>query len=443
MRNYIHSKFVLLIIFGLFLILFVVFSTKISFHDTAEYITVAKYLGGTNNFDIFTSHSIIYPFIISLFLKIWPNFIIIRLVNVLWLFLIGVILLYLNKKSFIIFAFSPLTWIISIQTTPILPASFLFLLSFVFYKKNKLILSGIFLGLSFATYTPLVLVALFFILIYFWDRKFKDFVIYLIAFLIGFLPRMIIDYYYFKMPFYTLLRFFGTNFIIALGLHPTTKNFEMISNLEVLLIFITISPLLFRLYKLNFKKYKREVLFLMILFFIILLRAALLKYFLIISPIIILFLVKVFDKKDIKWHCILSVIIICVLTWNYFLFNEDRLIKEDLQNIIKDYDTNYIVTGPFEAPTLAQFIWEDKPYFIWWDVYNAELNNQTKLRGYNFEFQSKIPLKDKLEISADFNIQKNKDYDSFIMVTKKNDQEFSELKYYKLIKCYQLLCVYE
>ncbi len=75
--------------FGLVLVLFAVFSSQVIFHDTAEYITIAKNFAGVNNVDLFSGHSLLYPFFIAIFLKILPSLTMVKLVNVLWLFLIG------------------------------------------------------------------------------------------------------------------------------------------------------------------------------------------------------------------------------------------------------------------------------------------------------------------------------------------------------------------
>jgi len=438
------NKYYLLIIFAIFLLLFAIFSTKIAFHDTGEYITNAKYFAGIHNLDIFITHSLIYPLIISFFLKVWPSLITIKIINTFWLFLIGaVLLLWLNnKKAFIIFAFSPLVWVTSIQTTPILPASFFFLISFILYKKPykyNLILSGIFQGLSFAVYTPMIIINFFFILIYFWNENLNTIIKYLIAFFIGLLPVIILELYIFNLPFYTLIRYAGNNFVVALGLRPENKFIQTYANLKVFLIFFVVSPLLFKLYRLNFKKYKKEIIFLTIIFLIIILRASLLKYFLLISPLLSLLLVKVFTKKDIKWHCIISIFIILFLTWNYFIPNEDILIENDLKNIVQDYKTEYIIAGPFEAPEFATFLWRDKPHFVWFQDFETSLNNKTIIRKYDFDFNSKIPLKDKLGITANFKRFGNRTYEDFIIVTKK---EFEELDNYNLEKCYDVLCVY-
>ena len=434
----------MLLIFATILILFAIFSTKTAFHDTGEYITNAKYFAGTHNLDIFVTHSLLYPLIISFFLKEWPSLITIKIINVFWLFLIGaVLLLWLNnKKAFIIFAFSPLVWVISIQTTPILPASFFFLVSFIFYKKPykyNLILSGIFQGLAFAVYSPMILFSFFFVLIYFWNENLNTIIKFLIAFFIGLLPMIILELYIFNIPFYTLIRYAGNNFVVALGLRPENKLIQTYTNLRVFLIFFVISPLLFKLYKLKFKNYKKEIIFLIIISLIIILRASLLKYFLLISPIIIFLLVKVLNEKDIKWHCIISIFIILFLTWNYFTPNQENLIENDLKKIVNEYDVNYIIAGPFEAPEFATYLWENKPHFVWFQDFETSLNNKTIIRSYDFDFDSKIPLKDRLGITANFKRFGNKTYEDFIIVTKK---EFEELNSYNLERCYEVLCVY-
>ena len=111
--------------------IFAFLSTRMIFHDVPEYITIAKNFAGVNNIDLFSTHSLFYPLMISPFLKMWLSLIMIKLVNVFWLFLIALVLLFWlkDKRAFIIFAFSPLVWHLSVQTTPVLPASFFFLIS--------------------------------------------------------------------------------------------------------------------------------------------------------------------------------------------------------------------------------------------------------------------------------------------------------------------------
>lgn len=332
----------ILVLFAIFLIIISVFTTKISFQDSPEYISVAKNFAGIKNINIFIGHSVLYPFVVSLFLKIWPSQIMINLVNALCVFLVGaVILLWIkNRTAFIIYAFSPLTWQVSVNTTPVLPSALMFLIAFIFYNKKEIkhhiIYSGIFFGLSFAFYTPLLLIFLIFDLVYFWNSTLSSLIKYSIAFFIGALPRFILEYIFFKNPLYSFIRYAGSNFIITLGLNPIAGNLQFITQPYVFWIAIIISPLLFMIYKLDFKKYKKIIIFLILASFILFTRAALTLYFFILSPLIILLLAKILTKKEVKWHCILSIPLIILLTFSYYTQNPDFVLREDLKKITQN-----------------------------------------------------------------------------------------------------------
>lgn len=431
------------IIFVLILILFAVFSNKVIFHDSTEYITLAKNFAGIKNVDLFSSHSLLYPLIISPFLKIWPSLTMLKLINCVWIFLIGIVLflVFKDKKVFIIFAFSPLVWYTSIQTTPLLPATFFFLIAYIFLKKNELkynlLYSGFFLGLSYAINDSSLFVIVFFLLIYFWDKKLSSLFIYLIFVGIGILPRLILDYYLFHMPFYSMIRFFGANMIISIGLYPGTTNTMLFSNWSALFIIIVISPFLYKLYRVNFKEHGRDLIFLVISGILLLVRCAMFKYFLIIAPIAIILLAKTLTNREIKWHCIISMIIIFILTWGHFNYNYEKNIQDDLKKIISDFpNLDFIVSGT-EATIPATFLWQDKPYIAWYADFNALKNNKTALRGYRFAFDSKIKLRDKLVISASFDRSENKSYNNYIIVS------HLDMPGYTKDKCYNVLCTYK
>lgn len=438
------------IIFAICLIIFAALSSRIFFHDSTEYITLAKNFAGVHNVDLFSTHSLLYPLIISPFLKIWPSLTMLRLVNCMWVFLIGLVIFFLfnDKRAFLIFAFSPLTWFISIQTTPILPASFFFLLAYFFLKRENLkyniFYSGFFLGLSYAVYDPILFVAVVFILTYFWDKKFYYVFAYLISVGIGILPRLALDYYLFNMPFYSMIRFFGTNMIISLGLYPRTSNIMLLSNLEVLFIVVIISPFIYKLYNIYSKDYKRDLIFLVIAGLLLLVRCSLFKYFLIIAPISIILLAKTLTNREIKWHCILSVFMIGILTLSYinFFYSYEKDIEKDLNKIISDFpNIDSIIVSPDigDVIALSTFSWKNKPYFVWYSVFKTSENNKTSIRGYNFPFDSdKINLRDRLVISASFDIRENKTYNNYILLS-----DVRGMQGYIKDKCYSVLCIYK
>src|SRR3989344_1526860 len=188
---------VILCIFILFLVLFAIISTKISYHDSNEYITVAKYFAGINNVNLFSAHSIFYPLLMSGFIRIWPSDITIRIFN-LTLILLMTLILYLytkDKNTLLMFIFAPIVWIVGIQTTPVIIASICFLITYFSFQKYPskihIILSGIFSGLSIAFYDPMIIVIGVFMIIYFWKKDLREVFIYSILVFIGIIPRLI------------------------------------------------------------------------------------------------------------------------------------------------------------------------------------------------------------------------------------------------------------
>lgn len=449
-----------LLFFGIALVLFAIFTKKMHFHDALEYINLAKNLGGVENINIFSCHSALYPYLISFFLKILPSAATIRLINVFWIFLIGATLLgwLKNKIAFWLFVFSPLSWYISIQTTPILPASFFFLLSFIFLLKKdikyNLYFSGIFLGLSFAFYSPVLLFSVFLILIYFWEKPLLETIKYIFSFFIGFSPILILDYFLFGNPLYSQIRFWGVNFIMSLNLHPSysgVNNSIWSIFIMLLMVLFFISPVLFKIYKIDFKKYWKVLSLIIIISLIFIFRVPMIKYFILISPLIFILLSKILNESEIKWHCIISVILIASSIFfthpvfeegfliNGFFQGENSLIN-DLQKIQEEYTQENIIAGPLEAPLLASLSWKNKPYFVYYEDWEASIKNETLFRSYVFGFNSKkMPLKDKFEIIGSFSRYEDKTYKEYIFVSDKNNP----IPEKSPDKCYKELCVYE
>lgn len=437
------SKAYMIGIFALMLVLFAIFTTKIHFHDSLEYINLAKSLAGIQNINIFSSHSSLYPFLMSFLLKIWPSMTAIRIMNVFWVFLIAVVLLFYlkNTKAFLIFAFSPLSWYMSIQTTPALPAAFFFLLTCIFLSKKEikfhLWLSGLFLGLAFAFYDPILIFAIFFVLIFFWDKSFLDVAKYGLAFVIGIIPILALNYYLFANPIFSFIKFWGVNFVMSMNMHPYYSAVSLLPNLAMLSIIFVISPFLFRIYKLDMTRSKRILMFLAIISLILIFRVPNIKYFIILSPIIIILLSGVLSNREIKWHCILSIIILIFMVKGFFI--EDVIVNSDLQKIKQDYNEKYIIGGPLEAARLAAFSWDNKPYFVYYDDFEASLNNETFFRQYAFNFDSNImPFNEKFQIIGSFSRYENKTYKDYIIVASNN----KEIPGKTPDKCYEELCVY-
>jgi hypothetical protein len=443
----IKKHYIYLAVFVFLLILFSIFSTKLGFHDSGEYITNAKYFAGIHNVNLFVGHSLIYPILMGLFLKIWTNVIMIKLVNCLWIFLIGVLMLFWlkNEKLFFLWTFSPLTWYVAIQTTPVLPASFFIFLAYLFYhNKNSnyhYLWSGLSLGLACAVYTPMLLVALFFVVVYFWNFEFKKTIKYSVFVFLGFIPALVLDYSLFGNPIYTLIKYAGANLIVILGLHQQNSYFQLLTSLSTLSLIIVISPFLFKIYKIDVRKYIGTIIFVILSSLAFFSGGALIKYFLIVSPILLLLLSEVLSEKDLKIHCLISIVIALILISSFFGINNETQSQKDLKKIEQDYNTKYIIGGPSESLFYSMLSWTNTPYFVWLEDYQVSVQNKTSFRDYSFTFNSKVPTKDKLEITAVFERYENKTYDNYILVT--SNKNFEGLEKFKLDRCYEKLCVYK
>jgi hypothetical protein len=441
-----------LLSFILVMIALAVIAPRMAFHDSYEYITIAKNIGGIQNVGIFSTHSILHPAVTGMFLKIWPNFTTLRIINTFWVIGIALLLYYFwhDKKAFFIFALSPLTWFMSIQTTPVLSSTFFLILSFMLYKKvfpyNRA-LSGIALGLAIAFYTPLLLITALFILIYFWKEKFSAFFAYSIAIAIGILPRFIIDWWFFDNPFFTFIRYIGANAIVSLGLNPTIGG-TGIFDISSLLAFFVISPLLFMLYTTKNTAQKRDLLFATLIFVLFLVRTDGLYPFFIVSPIFALLLAPIFTTKNVTAHAIISMVFILFFIVGHFSVQQEKQISSDLAQIIQEYTPDQIIAGPFEAVKLASYSWDNSPEFIWYQDYRAAAKNETYIRGYSFSLRPKrVRLVNVIDFSASFNRYNEDSYNNILLVTLNTDKNHAQIQKDQLglvrVTCKEILCVYQ
>lgn len=453
-------------IYAIALTLFATFSYRIMFHDTWEYISVAKKFAGYLNGDMFNVHSLVYPFFLSFFAKILPSMLTLKLVNISWLFLIGILLYYSESKktAFLIWVFSPITWALGLQISPFLPASFFLLVAFLSIKKWQetkkrlyFVTSALSLGLSAAFYDFALVLVVFFVLVFFYNRSLKETIFYCLVTLASFSTRLLLEATLFSLaikdklipfPIFSLVRFWGATLIIQLGLHPMIPISKFsFSNPNLLFILFIISPLLFYLYKIDYKKHKQTLVFLLIsIIFILLSKGGEYFYYLSLAPIIILLLSEVFKRKELLLHAIISSFIIIIIVYPYFIPDKQEIIKrnltiEDLKMINKDFSFDAVV---LDTKTLATFyIWDKHtPYIMASGDYNKIVQNDTYYTHYTFEIKSQIDTQKILELQAGLktHIKEGIDYKSLPWLLEKGEKQPEG---YELTKCYTLLCVYQ
>lgn len=460
-----NSAFVIIAIFSIALAFFVIASKQVSFHDTHEYITAVKELSGNGNIAVYSTHPLLYPYIVSLFAKVWPSLITIKLLNITWLILTAALLWNFskNKKLLVLWAFSPLVWWLSPQFTPVLPATFFITLSFLCFKqweetkkKKPFMISAISAGLSIAIYTPAVIVLSFFVLAFFYDKKFLYLLYYIALAIIGFIPILILDYILFGIPFYSIIRYLGVNVTYLLGYHVSSFHDMFLvfqRPIMVIVSFIMISPVIFMLYKIDFKKSKRIVFFLIppALFFLI--RALGGKYFMLFTPITLILLADVLSKKEVRINSILSIFIIIGLTTissniipdvTYSLFsknNQDVLLEGDFNQIKEDYKNDAFISN--EALALSSVSWKkDDPYLIWLEEYSLERKGESSFRKLTLASRPAFNSYQQLDITFELKrgMQKNIPKNTPLLLTKGMASPFED---YRQSKCYQVICVFE
>jgi len=388
-----------------------------------------------------------------------------KLVNITWLVLIG-LLLYIfdiKKYAFVIWVFSPIIWLLSPIISPFLPAAFFFLVAYLSIQKwleNKknsyFIISALALGLSAAFADVSMILAIFFIIAFFYDKKLKKVINYSILVLLSFSVRLVLDASLFSLivngklipfPIYSIVRFFGARLIIQLGLHPIIETSKLnLASLGFWSFLIVISPLLFYLYRINYQKHKKIIFFLTLSAALLLFQGGGYLYFIILSPIIILLLSETFRKKELILHVALSLVITVFMVYPYLVIDKQELEKRDLtindlQSIKKDFSFNVAV---FSTDTLAHFYMWDKelPYFVSPEEYGMIINGNNYYSQYTFITKSKIDMQKTLEFKAGLKAEAKEgvDYKNLPWLLEKGEKPPEG---YKLSNCYQLLCVYQ
>lgn len=451
-----------ILLFALILLAFAFFSTKVNFHDSPQYIAMSKEIAGISNSKVFAGHSIVYPVFISLFLKILPSLLTIKILNVAWLIAITLLLnkLTRNKKVLLLWCFSPIVWMMSIWISPLLPASFFFLLTYYFYKKWELenkkhyfALSALSFGICLSLWTAMIIFGALFLIVFFYDKKFKDFFYYLLLIVPTLLIRFILEYIYLGLPFYSFIRVIGSVLARQLGLASFMATELRSPPLELLYLIIfgliIITPFLFKIYK-SYPRYKQETIF-VILAGVFSVIYTVQSYYLLIAPLA--FVILNLKRKEIIVHSVLSVVIILTIitghaeveTESYFGNTKDIIMQQDLKQINQDFlYTEYLagdVSKDFSVAELNINYWDNNLYFVSVEDYKLYLENETNKVDYKLEVEPKInTMRDKLILNAQLTIDTEQDFDLPLITRRDIEVGFEE---YSLTKCYQLLCVYE
>ncbi|MBI2498639.1 hypothetical protein HYV88_00180 [Candidatus Woesearchaeota archaeon] len=449
------NKDIILIITGFSLVIIILnlLIKNVLYTDVGDYLAVAKYFSNNIVSRIRSTHSWVYGLFLSQFLKIWSSVFLVKLVNSSFLVFTAVLLYNLTKDKKVLFLWilSPVVWYMTPQISPILPSAFLLLLSYKFIKEYEskeklkyLIYSALPLGLSSILWDSMIPISIFFILVFFFNRRLKEILFFGVFYFIAFSIRFILDYYLFSYPFFSLFRFFGGSLLVYLR----QGNYTHISNpvLNYILYLVIISPFLFKIYKLNFKEYKKELIFLLLTVLMFISSSNQLRYFLILAPISILLISKVMTKKELVLNSILSVLLILFLLYPSFVDNSEKLIQEDLNQIAKDFPNEVFFAGneqegdAYLVYSLVYWGKEIKEIISWQDL-QLVLSNKTNFQQYRYESKAKVGETRNVWLEFGVSRADNRTYEyvDYLISSKKE----TSLKNFKLVKSYKTLNVFK
>jgi hypothetical protein len=429
----------LVIIVLSFLIILTITTNYYGSTDTGDYTDSTKYFSGKYQADIRSSHSYIYSFIHSPYLFFFDNFFIFKITSIFLLFLIIYSVYYIsgyNKKVLWLILLSPSIWYMAPWISPIQISSLCLLWAWAFINRfdsqkniKDLIFSGILVGLGISFWNTVLYFGVFLSFIFLIDKKFYNLLIYLFFILVGFIPNMILEYFLFNFPLYSLLKTTMGNFSMTLfgGIYNVGTS-HLLKKIGIL--FIIMSLPLFYLKKIN-KNFicnnLRTFIFLCFSLILIIISPQI-RYLLILMPIIILLISKENDEKvyskQIFVFLSLSILMILpyliqinyestnypegfdivILIEDYSNLNLTKKINDlNLENLFEEVENKCnetpILVGPDndDYAFFAKRYWGDKiNEFVSFEDYNLWLNNNTLI------FEKKVTftpiIKDRREI---------------------------------------------
>jgi len=470
MRN--KKSLLALFIFIIVLLSYVFLTTKVGFADSAEYINIAKAMVGISNTHVFAMHEFLYSLYLSSFLFLSKTIYILKIANIIWPIALAILFYFLeNKKAFLLLIMSPIIHLTSIHISPLVAVAFFIYLAYFFFKQyektnNKLYLlfSGLSFGILMCLRTDLILITLLFSLIFFYKRPLKEFLIFLIFTIPTLAIRFLIDSYFFKVPFYSIVSSVGTVFF------NNMKNPLLLSP-NWIFIFIIIAPLLFLIHKINYKEYKREIIFLFLILLFYIPNVALyyraieqLRLLLVITPILLILLSKIITKKLLIINTILSIIVIIIFVYPNFIYPKENQLVEDLNLAKEEFDikTAVVAGGAYLYPAIPTNYWDEKgPHYIWSREYGFFVQNKSDtFRNISIKSQPRLDANKIIE----FNINAIQSRDPLIYELNEpwfmlNKEEFRydednkrltiiwpfdiDVDNVEKIKCYQVLCIFK
>jgi len=296
--------------------------------DIGDYADSAKYFAGDYSAKIRSSHSYLFGFILSPFVKLFGNFVIFKITSLIFLALLILSVYYIsgkNKKALLLISLSPIVWYMAPWIGPIQLSSVLFLWAYHFIKKYRetdlirwLFLSSILVGLSWAVWDAIIFFGAIFAFAFMYDRKMIHSLLFMIGVIVGLLPKLILDNYILGFAFVGLIKYaFGQ--ISSIFLSGIYGNVNVIDPLRIIFIIFFIPLAVWELFRGERWKNNRNMFIFIALCLLLIAFNAQIRYALLIVPMMLVEISKFIDSEKVKRQLIVSLIIVCLVVAPYII----------------------------------------------------------------------------------------------------------------------------
>ncbi len=477
-----NNSWIIILIAFILLLLISLLTRYQGSSDIGDYSDTAKFFAGKYPAKLRTSHPVSYGLMLSPLVNLTGSFLPLKLSSVFWISLLIISVYYVSgkkKKTLLLFITTPAIWYMAPWISPIPLAAFLVLWSYHFIKKydekrelKNLLYSGLLIGLAWVFWEAVIYFSLALIICFLYNKKLSHFFYFILMLFIGVIPKLIIDQLVFGFPFYSILKHFFAVIAFSFygGVYGQVENRSIINFLLTLTIIPICTLILFT--RENFKKYKRQIFFIIVSLFMAWIAGSQIRYVFITIPIIILLLGEILNDKQFKIQITIFLILTLLVINPYIIqikyetngfeyspfilnlpnlklkpeFTEDILL-EDINKLAEDFPNQKFVVGnspdAYQA-LFASIYWGDKVgEFISIQDYELYLKNQTTIFEKTICSNSKVESRRDICISGSLEKAFNDetDYDS-IKYAVSLDKNIN-LDNFKLIKKYNLVSVFE
>src|SRR3989344_3671138 len=256
------------------------------------------------------------------------------------------------------------------------------------------VVSGLSLGLVSALWWPGTYLVILFLFSFFYKESVRKLLLYVVPVAVAAGIRLVIDQFYFGFPLFSSIRGFGSNVLYFIGQADIISGVKPPTLLIFALILVVISPFMFRLYKIDGKKYGHELLFLALAAFLFCLNLEI-RYFITITPLVLLVLGSVLEKREIVVHAVISVVLVVFLTFGYFGVTQDYLLTQDVEQVAHDFHSKTFIVGTAgvseeQAMDLSTVYWGSAVKgFVTYTDYRLSLSDELVYKEYALMTESR------------------------------------------------------